>query len=149
MSLDLSGFVKTETEIVLGTNKFIFTELTMADMAAFRVYVQKKREKRNAEHRDRLLEIGGKIGNIDPIELLKLTDVTVTEQEFEKETETIEGIGYLTYLSLKHKQSDISVADAMEIITISSLEDVVNAMFPKMPDTGIKKKLKDQTKLKQ
>ncbi|KKL29004.1 hypothetical protein LCGC14_2369450, partial [marine sediment metagenome] len=66
---------------------------------------------------DNLIELAKEIGNIDPMELLKLTETTVSEEEFEEQMSTIEGINFLAHLSLKYNHPDLTLKDVMFLLT--------------------------------
>lgn len=140
MAVDLSGFVHKTTEITIGTKKFIFTELTLADMAVFKDHLNTERKKLNEDRRARLVADGKAIGGIEPVDLLKFTDSTMSEDEVNTQAGTIEGIGYLAYLSLKHRYLEISIEDAMKIVTPGNLDIVTDAMFPEIPESDESKK---------
>lgn len=147
MAINLSGFVKKITKIKLGTEDFEFTELSLIDLAEFKTHLTTQREKINKERRARLIdyakEIAGTegINPFDPMEVLKLIDTEVSEEELESQMETVEGIGFLAQHSLKHKHPGISDLQVMEIITPANIDVIVAAMFPspdKRPDTSDK-----------
>lgn len=129
MAMDLSGFVRRKTTIKIGTKDFTFTELCLADIANFKGHLVKQRKILNEERRVRLLENAEKIGGIDPLELLKLSDSSISEEEFEAQLDTLEGVGYLAYLSLKEAHPEISIDNAMEILSISSFDEILRALY--------------------
>jgi len=139
MSMDLSGFVKQKTKITIGTKEFIFSELTLRDLAEFRGDMTKKRKEINQERRNRLIEDAKKIGNVDPLAILKFSDEPVSEEEVEAEMETIEGLGFLAYLSLRPNHTGISKEEALGIISPRVIEKISAAMFPTMEDKPKKK----------
>ena len=141
MTMDLSGYVPKKTTIKIGTREFIFTEISIFDLALFKAYLMGQREALNAKRRERLLKDAQGIGNIDPLELLKYTDSSVSEEEFAAEMESIEGVGYLAYLSLKYHYPEINKEQAAQIVTPATLEQVTKAMFPpiKGAEQGAKK----------
>ncbi len=134
MSMDLSGFVRKRTKIKLGTKEFTFAELLLGDLAEFRAHLMEKREKLNAKRRERLIKSAKEIPNVDPLELLKLVDSEISEEEFERELESVEGIGFLAYLSLRYAHAEISQGQAMIIITPNNIVDITNALFPKVKE---------------
>lgn len=147
--LDLSGFVPKRTKIVIGTKEFIFRELSIADLAKFRARLVSEREKINKERRERLIEDAAKIEGIDPMELLKYSDSSISDEELEQQMETIEGIGYLAYLSLKYAHPEVSLEDVMNIVSPGLIESITKAMLPmedkKKPTPAVKKlKVKQQ-----
>lgn len=146
MSIGLEGFVRKKTKINLGGKDFVFTELSIRDLAAFRAELMDKRKNFNQERREQLIKVAEKIGNINQMELLKYIDKPLTEEEIEAEMETIDGMGYLVYLSLKYCHPEITKEDAMSIISPSKLPEITKALFPaseeikKDEDDSIKKK---------
>jgi len=139
MAIDLGGFVKKKTVVEIGTEKFSFTELTIADLCEFRADLNRKREAYNDKRRKRLLEDAEKIGGVDAMELLKFVDKPITEEEAEAEMETTDGLGLLAYLSLRHHHIGISREQALGILLPSKMEDITAAMFPKPKDVSKKK----------
>lgn len=135
MAMDLSGFVRKKTTIKINTKEFIFTELSIGDLAEFKSYLVERKERLNKARRDRIIADAQKIGGVDSMELLKFSDSQVTEEEFGMEMESIEGIGYLAYLSLKYHYPEISKEQASEIVNTSCIEDVTKAMFPVRTET--------------
>ena len=147
MTIDLSGFVPRRTKITIGSKEFTFTELTLADLAEFKQHLRQQREELNAVRRKRLLTEAAAIGGIDSLELLKLTDTTISNEEFEQQSETIEGIGFLAFCSLRRSHEGISRDQVMGMITTDDIEKVTKAMFPeKEKDT--EKKTPDKPKKK-
>ena len=122
MSMNLSGFVRKQTKITIGSTEFIFTELSIADYAKLKVHLVEEHEKTSRERRKRLLEDAKEIGQVDALELLKLTDIKVSEEELEEKAYTVEGIGFLAYLSLSYKHPDICEAQAMKIVTLEGID---------------------------
>lgn len=130
--MDLSGFVRKRTKIVLGEMEFVFSELSLLDLAKFRAHLVEQRKKLNDKRRERLLTAAERIGQVDAMELLKFTDSSLSEKEFEEQMETTEGLGYLAYLSLKYAYPEISQDDAMIIMSVNAdlLDLVTEAMLP-------------------
>ncbi len=144
MTLKLDGFVRKSKVIKIGTKDWKFTEISLADLAEFKGFLTEQRKKINDERRARLIEDAGKIENIDAMELLKLTDSAISEEELEDEMETIAGLGFLAYLSLRYAHTGIDQEQAMQIVTPGHIDEITEAMFPnpeKRPDApGSKKK---------
>ncbi len=136
--LDLTGFVPKRTKIVIGTQEFTFSELSMGDLGEFRGELVQQRKEVNEERRKRLIADAEKIGNIDPMELLKFSDSSISDEELEAQMETIEGIGFMAYLSLRYAHTGISREQAAQIIRPSLMGEISEAM---VPDGGDKKKL--------
>ena len=129
MSMDLTGFVPRRTTIKIGEKEFVFGELTLFDLAQFRAEIQNQREEFNQKRRDRIVEDAKKIGNVDPLELLKFVDKPLTEDEVDSAMETTEGLAFLAYLSLKHHHQEVSKEDAARIVTLNAAEQISKAMF--------------------
>ncbi len=145
MAMDLSGYVRKRTTIKIGNTEFVFTELSLADLAAFKAHLMEQRKKINYERRERLLTDAERIGNIEPTELLKFLDSSISEEELEAQMESVEGLGYLAYLSLKYHYPEVSKEDALKVVTPEFVEPVTLAMFPLEPEKDLKKK-KEQKK---
>lgn len=148
MTMDLTGLVQNKTIITIGTKKFTFTELTIADYAELKAHLTTEREILCEKRRQRLIEDASKIGSVDTMELLKLTDTTISEDELEAHAYTVEGIGFLAFLSLRHVHLEISRAQAMQIVTLKSIDKITAAMFPIMPDDDSKKKPRSRQPIK-
>ena len=54
----------------------------------------------------------------------------MSAEEIEAEEETVEGIGYMAYLSLRYHHAGISLKQVMGIVTPSRLELIAEAMAP-------------------
>ena len=74
MSMDLTKFIRNKTANEIGGKTFTFHELTLRNLAEFRADLVKQREELNKVRRQRIIEDAKAIGNIEPMELLKLTD---------------------------------------------------------------------------
>ncbi|KKM62174.1 hypothetical protein LCGC14_1524350 [marine sediment metagenome] len=140
MTMDLSGFVPKKTKLIIGTKTFVFTELSLADMAEFRARIREQRKKANEERRERIIKTAREIGDLDPMKLLEIVNTSISEEEFSEEAETIEGIGFLAYLSLRHLHPEISKDNALMIVTPSNIEKVTEALFPASLEDEVKKK---------
>ncbi len=140
MAMDLSGYVRKKTEVIIGGKKFTFTELSLADLATFKAHLMEQHKKFNNERRERLLADAAKIGNIEPTDLLKFLDSSISEEELEAQMESVEGLGFLAYLSLKYHYPEVSKEDALKVVTPEFVESVTLAMFPLEPVKDLKKK---------
>tara|TARA_Y100000310_G_scaffold325739_1_gene389687 strand:+ start:517 stop:984 length:468 start_codon:yes stop_codon:yes gene_type:complete len=143
MAMNLSGFVRRKTEVLLGTEKFTFTELSLADLAEYRAELDKEREQLNARRREQLIETASKLNEIDSFELLKYIDRPLTDQEFDEQLDAvnIKGIASLAYLSLKHHHPEIS-REQVEMIITPNPEDIKvisEAMLPQDSQEAEKK----------
>ena len=141
MALDLSAYLPKRTTIKLGGMVFNFAELTLADLAEFKAYLIEQREQLNKKRRERLVEMAKAIGDVDPMELLKLTDTSISDEEMEVQMETVEGVGRLAYYSLRYAHPGIDAKQAMKVITIDNMEQVIEAMMPKFADELQSKKV--------
>jgi hypothetical protein len=121
-----------------------FTELTLGDMAAFRARVEEQRESTRKRRAERLMEDAKTLGDVGGKEILELLDRPLTEADYEAHAETIDGVIYMAYLSLKHHHTDIGEDDVKELISVSDTESVVAAMLPeaekKSPKTPQRKR---------
>jgi len=150
MGMDLSGFIRKKTTIKIGTKEFTFTELNLADIAAFKGHLIKQRKAANEERRERLVELAKKIGSVDPMELLKLTDSTMSEDEFESQLDSLAGVGHLAYLSLKYAHPEISKEDVMGILTPGTFDEILGALYAEelIDKSPTKKKVRMRSRLK-
>ena len=129
MSVNLEGFTRKRTNIELGGITWLFSELSLADFAKFRTWLLDKRKKYNAEKRRQIIEEAKQIGEIDPLKLLEHLDKPLTDEEMELEMETFEGVGYMAYLSLKYKFPEITLEDALQIISVDKIPEITEAMI--------------------
>jgi hypothetical protein len=129
MSIKLEGFVRRKTEIELGGKEWVFTELSLADFAQFRAKMVAERKENLAEKRKQLIEEARGIGDIDPLKLLEHLDKPVTDEEMDTEMESVEGVGFMAYLSLKYHYPEISPEDALQMVSIDKIEEIVGAMI--------------------
>lgn len=125
----LDSFVPKTTEVELGGKKYKFAELTLADFALFRARVVEQRDAVRGKRRDRLLIDAEKIGGVDPVKLLEQLDRPPTEEEVEAEMETVEGIGFMAYLSLKHSYPEVTLDKVMQMIAVSSAPNIAIALM--------------------
>lgn len=154
MSLDLSAFVPKRTTIILGGMNFRFAELTLADLAEFKAHLKEQRERLCEERRKRLIEMAKEIGDVDPMELLKLTDTSVSDEEMQEQMDTVEGVGLLAYYSLRQAHPGINKEQTMKLVTMDNLKDILAAMMPGMgsdftPEKPIAAEAKKSTKRQQ
>lgn len=139
MALNLNHIRRKKTTLTLGGSDFVFTELTLGDMGEFRAWVNENRDKTREARRTRLLADAEAIGDVDPLKLLEALDRPPTEEDYDAQAETSEGLLYLACLSLKHEEPRWSVENVGQCVTPADLPDIVKAMFPPAPD-GSKKK---------
>jgi hypothetical protein len=145
MSINLEGFVRRKTKINLGGKDWTFTELSLADFASFRARMVKDRKAALAEKRAQLIEEAKGIGNIDPLKLLEHLDKPVTDDEMDAEMETVEGVGFMAYLSLKYTYPEVTEDDALRIVSIEKIGEIVGAMIGVI-ETDKKKPKRTQAK---
>ena len=135
--INLEGYVRKHKTIKLGGKDFVFSELSISDFAKFRTRIVDEREKTKDKRRERLIAEAEKIGGIDPLKLLAQLDRPVSDEDIEAEMDTIEGMGYLVYLSLKYHYPDMTSEEAMALVGIGDLEEIAAIIVP-APD--VKKK---------
>ncbi len=121
MGIKLDGYVRRRKEIEIGGKKWTFSELSLSDFAQFRAWIVEQREKNKGKRRERLIEEAKKIGGIDPLKLLEQLDKPLSDDEVDIEMATVDGMGYLAYLSLKYHYPEATLENAMDIITIDSI----------------------------
>lgn len=143
----LDSFIRKTKRIELGGKNFVFTELTLKDFGMFRAWLQERQKKANAERRRELIEEAQKIGNIEPLKLLEHLDKPLSEEQVEAEMDTVEGMGYLAWLSLRYKHNDIEQGEVMEMLTIEKIPAIADVIAggitedkKKRPRQPIKKK---------
>ena len=129
MSINLEGFVRRKTEIELGGRTWTFTELSLADFASFRAEMVKERKKYLAERRKELIAESKEIGEVETLKLMEYLDKPVTDEEVDAHMESVEGIGFLAYLSLKYHYPEVTREDAQKIISLEKIPEITEAMF--------------------
>jgi len=143
MAIDLSGFVRATKTVKLGGKDFVFTQISLNDFALFRRRVIENRRKLQKQKRKELLEQAKELGEVNILEIIKEFERMPTDAEIEAEMETLEGMGYLAYLSLKYKYPEITEDEVMSLLTISDIPAVAEAiMGPSYKDReGAEKKV--------
>jgi len=140
MAINLEGFIRRKSRIKLGGKEWIFTELSLSDFARFRAKMTKERKANLTERRKQLIEEAKGIGDIDPLKLLEHLDKPITDEEMDAEMESVEGVGFLIYLSLKYTYPEVTEEDALKMVNIDKIEEIVEAMIGGLSND--KKKLK-------
>ena len=129
MAINLEGFIRRKTKIELGGKDWTFTELSLSDFAQLRAKMVKERKAYLAERRKQLIEEAKGIGEIDPLKLLEHLDKPVTDAEMDAEMETVEGCGFMAYLSLKYAYPEVTEDNALQMVSIDMIESIVEAMI--------------------
>ena len=148
MSINLEGFIRRKTTIKLGKKEWVFTELSLADFAQFRAKMVKERKVILAERRKELIAEAKEIGEVETLKLLDHLNKPVTDEDMDAEMESVEGVGFLAYLSLKYHYPEVTPEDAMSMISIDNIGEVTGAMIgsivddKKKPNTAKKAKEK-------
>jgi len=142
MSIDLSGFVRKRTTMKLGGQDFVFTQLTLGDFAKFRLRTIEIKNENKKKRRQEIIEEAQAIGGIDNSAILEKLDRPISDDEIEAEMDTVEGLGYMAFLSLKYKHPDITEEDVSTILTVQNLGEVATAIMGTVD--GTKKKITRQ-----
>ena len=142
MSINLEGFIRRKTKVKLGGKDWTFTELSLADFARLRAKMVKERKANLAERRKQLIEEAKGIGDIDPLKLLEHLDKPVTDEDMDAEMETVEGVAFMAYLSLKYVYPEATKENALEMVSIDKIEDIVEAMIGGLSEGKKKPKAK-------
>jgi len=130
MAIDLSGFVRATKTVRLGGKDFVFTQISLNDFALFRRRVIEQRKEQQKQRRKELLGQAKELGEINNVmELLREIEKMQSDAEVEAEMETLEGMGYLAYLSLKYKYPEITEEEVMSLLTISDIPAVAEAIM--------------------
>jgi hypothetical protein len=129
MSINLEGYVRRKTDIELGGRTWVFTELALSDFAQFRAKIIKERRASLAEKRKLIIEEAKNIGEIDTIKLLELLERPITDEEMEVAAESVEGLGFLVYLSLKYHYPEVTEEDALKMVSIEKIPEITQAMM--------------------
>lgn len=129
MSINLEGFIRRKTKIVLGGKEWIFTEISLSDFAQFRAKMAKERKDYLAERRQEIIKEAKDIGEVESLKLLEHLDKPVTDDDVDAQLDSVEGVGFLAYLSLKYHYPEVTEDDALKMISIDNIGDVANAMF--------------------
>ena len=147
MSINLEGFIRRKTTIKLGGKEWIFNELSLADFAQFRAKMVKERKGHLAERRKSIIAEAKEIGEVETLKLLEHLDKPVTDEDMDAEMDTVGGVGFLAYLSLKYHYPEISPEDALKMISIENIGEVTKAMIGSIDED--KKKPKTAKKAKE
>lgn len=134
MSINLEGFIRQKTKVKLGGKDWLFTELSLSDFAQLRVKMVRERKANLAERRKQLIEEAKGIGEIDPLKLLEHLDKPVTDEDMDAEMETVEGLGFMAYLSLKYHYPEVTEEDALKMVSIDKIEEITKAMIGDLPE---------------
>jgi len=140
MSINLEGFVRRKTEIELGGKKWTFTELSLSDFAQFRAKMVKERKVYLAERRKEIIEEAKSIGEVETLKLMEHLEKPVTDEEIDAHLESVEGVGFLAYLSLKYHYPEVTEDDALRMISIENLKEVTEAMIGEIESDKKKQK---------
>ena len=140
MSINLEGFVRRKTEIKLGGKKWTFTELSLSDFAQFRAKMVKERKVYLAERRKEIIEEAKSIGEVETLKLMEHLEKPVTDEEIDAHLESVEGVGFLAYLSLKYHYPEVTEDDALRMISIENLKEVTEAMIGEIESDKKKQK---------
>lgn len=138
MSINLEGFIRRKTEVELGGKEWVFTELSLADFAQFRAKMAKERKEYLAERRKTIAEEAKEIGEVETLKLLEHLDKPVTDEEIDAQMDSVDGIGFLAYLSLKYHYPEVTEDDALKMVSVEKLPEITEAMLGEQD----KKKLK-------
>lgn len=125
--MNLQDFVTQKTTLKLGGNDYVFTRLNLDDLGKLYEWVAIGKESTRSKRRDRIIEDAKKIGDVDPMSLLKHLDDPPTEAEQDAALGTIEGLAQMAFWSLHHEYDDIKLKQVKQMITISDTESVVVA----------------------
>ncbi len=56
-------------------------------------------------------------------------DKPVTDEDMDAEMETVGGCGFMAYLSLKYAYPEVAEEDALKMVSINKIEEIVEAMI--------------------
>lgn len=138
----LDKLIRKTKKIKIGDKDYTFAKITLADMAAFSAWVKENRRKNIETRKKRMLEEAEKIGGIDPMELLKELERPPTDDEIEQEMYTVEGLGFLVYKSLQPAYPEKSLKDAMELIEMDKVAEIMTFIVGETEEEVNKKKPK-------
>jgi len=144
----LNDFVRRTTVIELGGKPYKFAELTIADFAMFRQQIVNKQEKSKDKRRERMITEAKKLGDIDPLTLLKELERPLTDEELEAEMETVEGMEFLVFLALQPNYPGITQSEVASMIPLTKLAEITEAITGGLneEDTGKKKRSRQPIK---
>jgi hypothetical protein len=138
--MDLSGFSKRTKNYEIAGRTLCFTQLTVGDFIEARAWAQEKHEQEVSKKRKSAIEIAKSIGEIQPLELMKYIDTSLSEDALDKFLETPEGGCYLLWLSVKQKHPDISHKQLMAIVDIQSIPELIEFAVGFGSDNNAEKK---------
>ncbi|MBU8870685.1 MAG: hypothetical protein KOO60_07465 [Gemmatimonadales bacterium] len=132
MALNMAGYTRPKREFDIGADRPLkFTELSLGDYAAFSAWVAEQRDINASRHSEKIKQLARDIEGIDPLVLLEKLCSPPTDEEIEHAETTPEGIGYLIYLSLKYAYPEISHIEAMQVVPIGMIAEVIQFIMPK------------------
>lgn len=134
MSINLEGFIRRKTKIKLGGKEWVFTELSLADFAQLRAKMVKERKEYLAERRKEIIREAKEIGEVDTLKLLEHLNKPITDEDMDAEMETLGGCGFMACLSLKYHYTEITEDDAMKMISIDNIPEIIEAMIGDIPE---------------
>ncbi len=143
----LESYTRKTKIITLGGKDFTFSELSLCDLAEFRARVVEKRNATREIRKQQIIKDATDLG-VDPITILDRIDKPPTDEEIEAEMETIEGIGFLAYKSLKYKYPEITEKEVMQMITLENVGDVAGALVSGEAEKPKKKRTRQPIKKK-
>ncbi len=132
----LEGYVRKTRIIKLGGKDFKFSELSLGDLARFRARIVEQREATRQERKSKLIKDAKDIEGITPEMILDLLEKPISDEEIEAEMETIDGLGFLAYLSLKYALPEITLEEVLQMVTLETIEPISEILI-----SGDKKKL--------
>ena len=155
MGIDLSSLKRKTTTVKLAGKDWTFTQITMGDFMTFIDDVKQRKEKERQKRKDALIQEAKDLSDVEafkdkvnPMSLLTDMNKPITDDEAFDDMQTIRGLIYLAFLSLKHKYPEITFEDVQEMVSMDKVEDItVGALGDIAKGEGKKKQPRSRKKI--
>ena len=95
MALDLTGYARKTTAVLLGGKEFEFSRLSLRDLAQFQTRLAEQHRIRRRQRTAELLQTAKELGVTSTVELLRELDRPPSDDEIEHAAGPVEGQTYL------------------------------------------------------
>ena len=134
MGIDLSSLKRKTTTVKLAGKDWTFTQITMGDFMTFIDDVKQRKEKERQKRKDALIKEAKDLSDVEafkdkinPTSLLSDLNKPITDDEAFDDMQTIRGLIYLAFLSLKHKYPEVTFEDVQEMVSMDKVEAITVA----------------------
>ena len=127
------GMRRRTEEVKLSGVVICLARINVWEFCEFQKWLRAERKKKFTESADEYMAFLQKMGFDDPAVILDKMDSRINDigmEEIEEALDTVEGIGYLAYLSAQHKQPEMTPEEMMQLLDLEDVEKVTKAAFP-------------------